>query len=75
MTNADWTTSSYKLTHTNASVVPSSKELIGSAPININALLDISKAVSLGSEGILLASGVVKSLEPRKVLLDLIKGL
>ena len=36
---------------------------------------DISKAVSLGSEGILLASGVVKSLEPRKVLLDLIKGL
>ena len=36
---------------------------------------DISKAMSLGSEGILLASGVVKSSEPRKVLLDLIKGL
>ena len=36
---------------------------------------DISKAISLGSEGILLASGVVKSPEPRKVLLDLIKGL
>ena len=36
---------------------------------------DISKAISLGSEGILLASGVVKSSEPRKVLLDLIKGL
>ena len=36
---------------------------------------DISKAISLGSEGILLASGVVKSPEPRNVLLDLIKGL
>jgi len=36
---------------------------------------DVSKAISLGSEGILLASGVVKSSEPRKVLLDLIKGL
>jgi triosephosphate isomerase len=36
---------------------------------------DISKAISLGSQGILLASGVVKSSEPRKVLLDLIKGL
>ena len=36
---------------------------------------DVSKAITLGSEGILLASGVVKSSEPRKVLLDLIKGL
>ena len=36
---------------------------------------DISKAMSLGSEGILLASGVVKSSNPREVLLDLIKGL
>lgn len=36
---------------------------------------DVSKAITLGSEGILLASGVVKSSEPRKVLLDLVKGL
>jgi len=36
---------------------------------------DVSKAISLGSEGILLASGVVKSKEPRKILLDLIQGL
>ena len=36
---------------------------------------DISKAISLGSEGILLASGVVKSQKPRKVLLDLVQGL
>jgi triosephosphate isomerase len=37
--------------------------------------IDISKALSLGSKGILLASGVVKSPEPREVLMDLIKGL
>ena len=36
---------------------------------------DVSKAMSLGSKGILLASGVVKSDNPRAVLLDLIKGL
>ena len=36
---------------------------------------DVSKALSLGSQGILLASGVVKSSEPRKVLIDLIQGL
>ena len=36
---------------------------------------DVSKAMSLGSKGILLASGVVKSSNPREVLLDLIKGL
>ena len=37
--------------------------------------IDISKALSLGSKGILLASGVVKSAEPREALMDLIKGL
>ena len=36
---------------------------------------DVSKALSLGSQGILLASGVVKSSEPRKVLIDLVQGL
>ena len=36
---------------------------------------DVSKAITLCSEGILLSSGVVKTSEPRKVLLDLIKGL
>ena len=36
---------------------------------------DVSKALSLGSQGILLASGVVKSPEPHKVLIDLIQGL
>ena len=36
---------------------------------------DVSKAISLGSQGILLASGVVKSSKPREVLTDLIKGL
>ena len=46
--------------------------LCGAGVTNHN---DISKAICLGSQGILLASGVVKSSEPRKVLLDLIKGL
>jgi len=36
---------------------------------------DVSKAISLGSQGILLASGVVKSSNPREALLDLIAGL
>ena len=36
---------------------------------------DVSKAISLGSQGILLASGVVKSTEPKKALEDLIRGL
>ena len=36
---------------------------------------DVSKAISLGSQGILLASGVVKSSKPREVLIDLIQGL
>ncbi|MEC8997578.1 MAG: triose-phosphate isomerase [Candidatus Thermoplasmatota archaeon] len=36
---------------------------------------DVSKAISLGSQGILLASGVVKSTEPKKALKDLIRGL
>ena len=36
---------------------------------------DVSKAISLGSQGILLASGVVKSSKPREVLTNLIQGL
>ncbi len=36
---------------------------------------DVKKAVELGSDGVLLASGVVKHEDPRAVLLDLISGL
>jgi triosephosphate isomerase len=36
---------------------------------------DVKKAVELGASGVLLASGVVKSKEPRKVLADLVQYL
>jgi triosephosphate isomerase len=36
---------------------------------------DVRKAIELGAEGVLLASGVVKSKEPRRVLEDLASGL
>ena len=34
---------------------------------------DVSKALELGADGVLLASGVVKSKDPKAILLDLIK--
>jgi len=36
---------------------------------------DVSKAIELGTDGVLLASGVVKAKDKRAVLLDLISGL
>jgi len=36
---------------------------------------DVRKALELGTEGVLLASGVIKAKDPRAVLLDLVKGL
>jgi len=36
---------------------------------------DIKKAIELGTEGVLLASGVVKAKDPRAVLMDLVGGL
>lgn len=36
---------------------------------------DVAKALELGTDGVLLASGVVKAKDPKKVLLDLIAGL
>ena len=36
---------------------------------------DVKKAIELGTSGVLLASGVVKSDDPKKALLDLISGL
>ncbi len=36
---------------------------------------DVKKAIELGASGVLLASGVVKSKEPRKVLADLVQYL
>lgn len=36
---------------------------------------DVKKAIELGAQGVLLASGVVKAADPRAVLLDLVSGL
>ncbi|UCE91822.1 MAG: triose-phosphate isomerase [Methanobacteriota archaeon] len=36
---------------------------------------DVEKAVELGTDGVLLASGVVKATDPAKVLADLVSGL
>ena len=36
---------------------------------------DVAAALSLGAEGVLLASGVVKAADPRAVLRDLVSGL
>lgn len=36
---------------------------------------DVAKALDLGADGVLLASGVVKAKDPKAVLLDLIKSL
>jgi triosephosphate isomerase len=36
---------------------------------------DVAKAIELGAEGVLLASGVVKSKDPKATLLDLIKHI
>ena len=36
---------------------------------------DVAKAIELGAEGVLLASGVVKAKDPKAVLLDLVSGI
>jgi len=36
---------------------------------------DVKAAIGLGTEGVLLASGVVKSADPKAVLLDLVSGI
>jgi triosephosphate isomerase len=36
---------------------------------------DVKKAIELGTEGVLLASGVTKATDPKSVLLDLVSGL
>ena len=36
---------------------------------------DVAKAIELGTDGVLLASGVTKAEDPKSVLLDLVSGL
>jgi triosephosphate isomerase len=54
------------------SVNPDIKVLCGAGVKNSE---DIKKAITLGSEGILVASGIVKSENPEDALMDLINGL
>jgi triosephosphate isomerase len=36
---------------------------------------DVARAIELGTDGVLLASGVIKSKDPRSTLMDLVSGL
>lgn len=36
---------------------------------------DVRKAIELGTEGVLLASGVIKAADPKSILIDLVSGL
>jgi triosephosphate isomerase len=54
------------------SIAPDVKVLTGAG---IKTGGDVAKAIELGTDGVLLASGVVKAKDPKQVLLDLISGL
>jgi triosephosphate isomerase len=51
---------------------PNVKPLVGAG---VSTSKDVSEAIKLGSKGVLLASGFVKSKEPQKVLLEMAKAL
>jgi triosephosphate isomerase len=53
-------------------IAPEVKVLTGAGIKNRE---DVSKALELGTDGVLLASGIVKASDPRSALLDLIAGL
>jgi len=52
-------------------ITPNVKVLCGAGVKNGK---DVKKAIELGAEGVLLASGVTKAKNPREVLEDLAKG-
>jgi triosephosphate isomerase len=52
-------------------VSPKVKVLCGAG---VNSAGDVSKALELGAEGVLVASAIVKSRKPEKAILDLISG-
>ena len=54
------------------SVAPGVRVLCGAG---VKTGADVAKAIELGTDGVLLASGVVKAPEPGKVLADLVSGL
>jgi triosephosphate isomerase len=54
------------------SVDPKVKVLCGAG---VHCMEDVAKAIELGSAGVLVASAIVKSGNPGKVIMDLIRGL
>lgn len=56
-----------------AKTVSSNVRVLCGAGVKTGA--DVAKAMELGTDGVLLASGVVKAPEPDKVLADLVSGL
>lgn len=70
------------VTRANPKVVSGSVEAIQSVDPNVKVLCgagvktgeDVKKAISLGADGVLVASGVVKAADPRDALMDLISG-
>ncbi len=67
----------------NPDIVTSSVEVVKSVAKDVKVLCgagistgdDVKAAIDLGTEGVLLASGVVKASDPKKALLDLVAGL
>jgi len=53
-------------------IAPNVKVLCGAGVKNGK---DVAKALELGAEGVLLASGVVKAKNPKEVLMDLVSGI
>ena len=71
------------VTTANPGVVADSVKLVKDAAPEVKVLCgagvkngqDVAKAIELGAEGVLLASGVVKAQDQKSVLLDLVGGL
>ncbi len=60
-------------------VISNSVKNVGSVPLLVGAGVktrdDVRKAIQLGAKGVLVASGVVKALNPEKAIKDLVAGL
>ena len=71
------------MTTANPEVISDSVKLVRESQPGVNVLCgagvkngkDVKKAIELGAQGVLLASGVVKATDQRAVLLDLVSGL
>jgi triosephosphate isomerase len=60
-------------------VITSSLKAVGTVPLLVGAGIksrdDVKKAIQLGAKGLLVASGVIKALNPEKAVKDLVAGL